>query len=97
MLDYAYLVTLGAVIAIIAGSALYTRQLRAQQEAGVQAAAPAPEIAATPQPSPFRCRRLHRLRRCKSPSAQTRARFGRSPAGACCAGLTIRRSSSGKR
>ena len=37
MMDYAYLVTLGAVIAVIAGSAIYTQQVRRQSEAGVQA------------------------------------------------------------
>ena len=40
LLDYAYLVTLGAMIAVIAGTALYTDHLRSQQN--VQAAAPAP-------------------------------------------------------
>ena len=41
LMDYAYLVTLGAMIAVIAGTALYTDHLRSQQN--VQAAAPAPE------------------------------------------------------
>lgn len=50
LLDYAYLVTLGAMIAVIAGTALYTDHLRRQEN--VQAAAPAPEIAtASPAPS----------------------------------------------
>lgn len=31
LLDYAYLVTLGAMIAVIAGTALYTDHLRSQQ------------------------------------------------------------------
>lgn len=52
MMDYAYLVTLGAMIAVVAGSALYTRQVRQQNEAGVQAAANAPEIAASATPVP---------------------------------------------
>ena len=51
-MDYAYLVTLGAVIAVIAGSALYTQQVKRQREADVQAAAPAPETLASPSPSP---------------------------------------------
>ena len=50
MIDYAYLVTLAAVIAIIAASALYTRHLRA--ETGIQAAAEAPEVQETPIPTP---------------------------------------------
>ena len=49
LLDYAYLVTLGAMIAVIAGTALYTDHLRQQEN--VQAAAPAPEVAsASPAP-----------------------------------------------
>ena len=52
MLDYAYLVTLGAVIAVIAGSAIYTQQVRRQSEAGVQAAADAPELAVSASPAP---------------------------------------------
>ncbi len=50
MIDYAYLVTLGAVIAIIAASAVYTRHLHS--ETGVQAAAEAPEVQASSSPSP---------------------------------------------
>ena len=54
MMDYAYLVTLGAVIAVIAGSAIYTQQVKRQSEAGVQAAANAPEldVSASPAPEP---------------------------------------------
>ena len=52
MMDYAYLVTLGAVIAVIAGCALYTQQVRRQGEAGVQAAADAPELALSASPVP---------------------------------------------
>ena len=52
MMDYAYLVTLSAVIAVIAGSAIYTQQVRRQSEAGVQAAADAPELAVSASPSP---------------------------------------------
>lgn len=47
-MDYAYLVTLGAMIAVIAGTALYTDHLRSQQN--VQAAAPAPEVSSSPTP-----------------------------------------------
>lgn len=49
MIDYAYLVTLAAVIAIITASALYTRHLRT--ETGIQAAAKAPEVHNTPSPT----------------------------------------------
>lgn len=41
MMEYAYLVTLGAVIAVIAGGAVYTSHMQAQRD--VQAAAGAPE------------------------------------------------------
>lgn len=43
MMDYAYLVTAGAMAAVVAASAIYTHQLR--KEEGVQAAADAPETA----------------------------------------------------
>ena len=49
LLDYAYLVTLGAMIAVIAGTALYTDRLRSQPN--VQAAAPAQEVAPSPAPT----------------------------------------------
>ena len=49
LLDYAYWVTLGAMIAVIVGTALYTDRLR--QAENVQAAAPAPEVA-SPSPAP---------------------------------------------
>ena len=49
LLDYAYLVTLGAMIAVIAGTALYTDHLRSQQN--VQAAAPVPTLAPIRMPS----------------------------------------------
>lgn len=52
MMDYAYLVTLGAMIAVIAASAMYTRHLRAQEEENVQAAAHAPEIGQTDEITP---------------------------------------------
>ena len=55
LLDYAYLVTLGAMIAVIAGTALYTDHLRSQQN--VQAAAPAPEVSRR-KSAPSPCRRL---------------------------------------
>ena len=51
MVDYAYLVTLGAVIAVIAASAMYTQRLHAREQS-VQAAAGAPETKATPTPTP---------------------------------------------
>lgn len=43
LVDYAYLVALGAIIAVIAASAIYTREIRAVQEENVAAAADAPE------------------------------------------------------
>jgi len=50
--EYAYLVTLACVIAVIVGSAAYTRQTRsAQFEAHVEAAAGAPETMATLMPT----------------------------------------------
>ena len=52
MTEYAYWVTIGAVIAVIAGSAIYTRGLRETQETGIQAAAEAPEAIETPTPLP---------------------------------------------
>jgi len=51
LVDYAYLVTLGAVIAVIAASAMYTRHIQAQQAEHIAAAADAPETAQTPQPT----------------------------------------------
>lgn len=51
LLDYAYLVTLGAVLAVIAASALYTREFKAKQEQDVQAAAQAAELSATAEPT----------------------------------------------
>ena len=50
LMEYAYLVTLGAVIAVIAGAALYTGQLKREQETAMQAAANAPEAQATATP-----------------------------------------------
>ena len=50
--EYAYLVTILSVMAVIAGCAVFTQQLRAQEKAGIQAAAQAPEIAQTLAPSP---------------------------------------------
>ena len=49
MLDHAYWMTLGAVMTVIAASALYTRGLE-QQTTGVQAAANAPEVTETAAP-----------------------------------------------
>lgn len=52
LMEHAYLVTLGAVVAIIAATAMYTSRLRAREEAGVQAAAQAEELRETATPSP---------------------------------------------
>ena len=49
MLDYAYLMTLGAALTVVAASALYTWQLR--QEGQIQAAADAPEVRETASPT----------------------------------------------
>ncbi|MBQ7786264.1 MAG: M23 family metallopeptidase [Clostridia bacterium] len=43
MMDYAYLVMIGAVITVMAASAVYTQQIRAEQEEEIAAAAQAPE------------------------------------------------------
>ena len=55
MLEYAYLITLGAVVAVVAASAMYANSVRTQFEAQrsqpVEAAADAPEIAQTASPS----------------------------------------------
>ena len=48
-LDYAYLMTLGAALLVVAASALYTYQLR--DGSGIQAAANAPEIEETVVPT----------------------------------------------
>ena len=42
LMDNAYLITLGAIIAIVVSSAVYTRSV--QKQSGIAAAAPAPEI-----------------------------------------------------
>ena len=51
MLEYAYLVTLGAAVAVVAASAMYTEHVRTRFETQysqpVEAAADAPEIAQT--------------------------------------------------
>lgn len=44
LIDYAYLVTIGAVVAVVAASAMYTRHFKAQQQADIAAAAQAPEV-----------------------------------------------------
>ena len=77
LLDYAYWVTLGAMIAVIVGTALYTDRLR--QAENVQAAAPAPEVAS---PSPRRPPTRRRCRRSR-PSAfrPLWVRFAPFPAG----------------
>lgn len=55
MLEYAYLVTLGAAVAVVAASAMYTEHVRTRFETQysqpVEAAADAPEIAQTALPS----------------------------------------------
>ena len=51
LMDYAYLVTLGAAVAVIAAAAMYTNQVNAQREQEIAAAARAAEITATPTPS----------------------------------------------
>ena len=51
LMDYAYLVTLGAAVAVIAAAAMYTNQVSAQREQEIAAAARAAEITATPTPS----------------------------------------------
>lgn len=56
MMEYAYLITLGAVVAVIAASAMYTNSVRTQFEESmntpVEAAADAPEVEKTPEPAP---------------------------------------------
>lgn len=52
LLEHAYLVTLGAAVAVIAATAMYTSRVRAPEEAGVQAAAQAEELRATSSPTP---------------------------------------------
>lgn len=51
MIENAYLVTMGCVLAMVVGCALYTQALREEQAAGIQAAADAPEIRETTVPS----------------------------------------------
>lgn len=54
-MEYAYLVTLGAVIAVVVGAALYTDHVRGTQEAALSAAAKTAEInvTATPRVTPL--------------------------------------------
>lgn len=52
LMEHAYLVTLGAVIAVIAGAAMYTSHLENEQKAAMQAAANAPETAQSAAPTP---------------------------------------------
>ncbi|MBR3795660.1 MAG: M23 family metallopeptidase [Clostridia bacterium] len=49
MMEYAYLVTIGAAAAVVAAGAIYTGQIR--EESGMQAAAEAPEIRASAPPA----------------------------------------------
>lgn len=51
MIENAYLVTMGCVLAMVVGCAIYTQSLREEQAAGVQAAANAPEVRETSVPS----------------------------------------------
>ena len=50
MIEYAYGVTLCAMLAMVLGCALYTRAL--EQERSMQAAADAPEVQASAEPTP---------------------------------------------
>lgn len=52
LMEYAYLVTLASVIAVIVGAALYTDHVKAQQQAASQAAADAMEITAMQSAAP---------------------------------------------
>lgn len=52
MMENAYLMTLGCVIAMVAGCALYTQGIRHAQQTDVQAAAGAPEIVQTQEAAP---------------------------------------------
>jgi len=52
LMEYAYLVTLASVIAVIVGAALYTDHIKAQQQTASQAAADAMEIAAAQSAAP---------------------------------------------
>jgi len=52
MMDYAYLVMIGAVIAVTAASAAYTQQIRMEQKTEIAAAAQAPETKETLQSIP---------------------------------------------
>lgn len=51
MIENAYLVTMGCVLAMVVGCAIYTQALREEQTTGIQAAANAPEIQETAAPS----------------------------------------------
>lgn len=51
MMENAYLVTLGCLMAIVVSCAIYTRDLQQSQHSGVQAAAGAPEIQASIVPT----------------------------------------------
>ena len=51
MIDNAYLMTLGCVIAMVVGCALYTQGINRAQQAGVHAAAGAPEICESAAPA----------------------------------------------
>lgn len=50
LLEHAYLVTFASAIAIIAGAAMFTEQVRLQQEKSLEAAAQAAELSATALP-----------------------------------------------
>ena len=52
LMDYAYVVTMAAVMLVVAAGALYTHQVRTLQAQDIAAAAPAPEIRQTLSPAP---------------------------------------------
>lgn len=51
MIENAYLVTIGCMLMMVVGCAIYTQTLKEEQAAGIQAAAEAPEIRETAAPS----------------------------------------------
>lgn len=51
LMEYAYLVTLGAVVAVVAASAMYADRVKQEREEALRAAAGAAEIAATDVPA----------------------------------------------
>ena len=51
LMEYAYLVTLGAVVAVVAASAMYANRIKLEREEALRAAAGAAEISATEAPA----------------------------------------------